>query len=176
MYRTKIKLFAILILAPFFLTACENAKEELGLTRQAPDEFAVVRRAPLSLPPEYELRPPEPGAARPQEISPEDQAKQTVFGGDTIRTNSTPTNSEEFLLEKTGGNRAPEDIRRVIDNETASMEKRDVPVAKKILNLGGDDEPAQASVVDANAEAERIRKNIEEGKPITDGQTPSIVE
>src|SRR5580704_16041823 len=40
-----------------------------GLTHEAPDEFTVVTRAPLSMPPDFTLRPPQPGAARPQEQS-----------------------------------------------------------------------------------------------------------
>ena len=32
-----------------------------------PDEFAVESRAPLTVPPDFDLRPPEPGAPRPQE-------------------------------------------------------------------------------------------------------------
>ena len=41
-----------------------------GLTRDVrPDEFTVVTRAPLSMPPDFTLRPPQPGAARPVEQS-----------------------------------------------------------------------------------------------------------
>src|SRR5690554_5294054 len=47
---------------------------------RAAGEFTVVKRAPLSLPPEYALRPPEPGAPRPQEPSPTAQARQQVLG------------------------------------------------------------------------------------------------
>lgn len=40
------------------LSACSTlTKEKLGMTKKAPDEFMVVPRAPLSLPPEYDLRP-----------------------------------------------------------------------------------------------------------------------
>ena len=56
-----------LLLAPLIsflaLSGCSDAKEQLGLTRSAPDEFAVVKRAPLAMPPDYTLRPPRPGAA-----------------------------------------------------------------------------------------------------------------
>ena len=33
--------------------------------KRSPDEFAVVRRAPLILPPDYGLRPPRPGETGP---------------------------------------------------------------------------------------------------------------
>ena len=40
------------------LSACSTeTKRKLGLASQAPDEFMVMSRAPLSLPPEYDLRP-----------------------------------------------------------------------------------------------------------------------
>lgn len=40
------------------LSACSTeTKRKLGLASQAPDEFMVMSRAPLSLPPEYGLRP-----------------------------------------------------------------------------------------------------------------------
>src|SRR5690554_7167653 len=37
------------------------------LSRERPDEFAVQRQAPLVIPPDFELVPPQPGAPRPAE-------------------------------------------------------------------------------------------------------------
>lgn len=53
------------------LCGCSSSSlsRAFGLTRDAPDEFTVVTRAPLSMPPDFSLRPPEPGVARPQETS-----------------------------------------------------------------------------------------------------------
>ncbi|MFR8206307.1 MAG: DUF3035 domain-containing protein [Alphaproteobacteria bacterium] len=50
------KLFILgLSAACMALAACSTAtKEKLGLTKKAPNEFLVVPRAPLSLPPEYD--------------------------------------------------------------------------------------------------------------------------
>src|SRR6185369_5402368 len=62
------------------LAGCENTKEMLGLTKRSPDEFQVVSRAPLSMPPDYSLRPPTPGAARPQEGTVQQQAEGIVTG------------------------------------------------------------------------------------------------
>src|SRR3954463_12091150 len=71
-------------LALAFLAAavagCSSTKEMLGLTKRSPDEFQVVSRAPLSMPPDYSLRPPTPGAARPQEGTTTQQAQQIVTG------------------------------------------------------------------------------------------------
>lgn len=71
----------VLLVAAGLLAGCSEARQAMGLGKRAPDEFTVVKRAPLSLPPQYTLRPPEPGAPRPQEPSPTEQARQQVLGG-----------------------------------------------------------------------------------------------
>ncbi len=46
------------LLAVSVLGACSTAtKKKLGLVSEGPDEFMVMSRAPLSLPPDYDLRP-----------------------------------------------------------------------------------------------------------------------
>lgn len=45
------------VLAVSVLGACSTAtKKKLGLVSEGPDEFMVMSRAPLSLPPDYDLR------------------------------------------------------------------------------------------------------------------------
>ena len=60
------------------LPGCADMKRAIGLERTSPDEFAVESRAPLTMPPDFELRPPQPGAARPQEKSSGQQARQVI--------------------------------------------------------------------------------------------------
>ena len=47
------------------LASCDSIRDAAGLTKQPPDEFAVVTKAPLTLPPDYSLRPPQPRTRRP---------------------------------------------------------------------------------------------------------------
>jgi len=156
------------------LAAGSSAKEQLGLTKTAPDEFAVVKRAPLAMPPDYTLRPPRPGAARPQEQHPEDQAKIAVFG-DSVDTGEGFTKSEAAFLDQAGAFKTQPNIREAVDQETAAMAPKDQPVAKRLLNIGSDDKQQPATtVVDPKAEAERLKQNKQSGKPVTAGETPSI--
>lgn len=166
----------LLVAASAALSACGNAKEKMGLTHRAPDEFAVVKRAPLAMPPDYALRPPSPGAPRPQEEAVGDQARAVVFGGEQTAParSSRPDSAEEFILQQTGGNAADPSIRRTVDTEAATIKDDDRPVAEKLLGwTKKGDKEGTASVVDAAAEAERLKKNEEEGKPVTAGQTPT---
>ena len=56
--------------------------------RTGPDEFAVARQAPLVIPPDFALTPPRPGAARANDVSPNAQALDALFGGTAQRSAS----------------------------------------------------------------------------------------
>src|SRR5208283_2153883 len=60
------------------LPGCGDFKRAVGLEKTSPDEFAVESRAPLTIPPDFDLRPPQPGAPRPQEKSADQQARQVI--------------------------------------------------------------------------------------------------
>ncbi len=60
------------------LSGCTGLRRAVGLDQAGPDEFAVESRAPLTIPPDYDLRPPTPGAARPQEVTAADKARKVV--------------------------------------------------------------------------------------------------
>jgi len=156
------------------LSACESAQEQLGLNKTVPDEFKVVKRAPLELPPQYTLRPPRPGAPRPQEQEPVEEARKAVFGGEDASNQQTlPTTAEGSLLQQAGVSNIDPGIRQRVDQESAEMVDENEPVIDKLINLGRDTQPP-AKVLDASKEAERLQKNQEEGKPVTAGETPSV--
>lgn len=64
--------------ASLLLPGCTGFRQAIGLDRVGPDEFAVESRAPLTIPPEFELRPPQPGAPRPQEATAADKARKVI--------------------------------------------------------------------------------------------------
>jgi hypothetical protein len=165
-------LFALLalVMSSAALGACSGTKEQLGLTRSSPDEFAVVRRAPLEMPPEFSLRAPMPGAPRPQETAPIDEAASALLG--SAPRGQAVTSGEEALMMDAGVRYNP-DIRTILDQELAQTAERDQPVAKRLLNIGKKQLPP-ATLVDAEKEAERLRNNAEQGKPVTEGTTPTI--
>jgi hypothetical protein len=77
--RGHIPLLAVACLsASLLLPGCTGFRQAIGLDRVGPDEFAVESRAPLTIPPEFDLRPPQPGAPRPQEASAADKARKVI--------------------------------------------------------------------------------------------------
>src|SRR5262249_49625214 len=139
---------------------------------------------------------PEPGAPRPQEQATSQQAKEALFGNEETQQNGTaaaslqntkmneevsngiqgaaPDAGESAFLAKAGAQNADPSIRRKVDAETETLNKKNVPVAKKLLGLGGDPNAAPVSVVNAKEEAERLKQNQAQGKPVTAGKTPTI--
>ena len=108
---------AALLTALIVVAGCgDKSGNILGFEKTAPDEFAVVKRAPLTLPPNYGLRPPRPGAVRPQAVSPRDEAQKSVIGATAAKPQRTRRNvraeqqrrigtrsgSEVALLKRTG--------------------------------------------------------------------------
>jgi len=159
--------YTLLLGATFalILSGCSSAKESLGLNRSAPDEFMVVKHAPLAMPPDYNLRPPAPGAPRPQEQSTDQLARTTVFGAEQNTTASTaaPSSAEAALLQQAGTSLANPNIRNVVDQETTELEENNKTVAGKLLNIGGDKDSAK--VLNAKEEAERLQKYQTIGEP-----------
>jgi len=74
--------------------------------RSGPDALAVARAAPLVVPPDFALRPPVPGAPRPQEADSSTLALQAMFGGPADRSAS-----EKGALDAAGVARADPGIR-----------------------------------------------------------------
>lgn len=96
----RITFYPVLVLA-LSLGACSSIKQSLGLERAGPDEFTVVERAPLTMPPNFDLVPPRPGTQRPQEKTAD--AKGLVLGNrDNSAQPATGSASERALLNQAG--------------------------------------------------------------------------
>ncbi|MFP3944064.1 MAG: DUF3035 domain-containing protein [Alphaproteobacteria bacterium] len=107
----------------------------LGISKTSPDEFAVVTKAPLVLPPDYELRPPKPGAKRPQEQEPSEAAKQALFKNknELGQPGATPTSGEQALLASAGAAKADSDVRQQIEKDNKLLVRKSEDIANKLV-------------------------------------------
>ncbi|MGE3624524.1 MAG: DUF3035 domain-containing protein [Bdellovibrionales bacterium] len=157
------------------LAGCGDLRDDLGLGRTAPDEFAVVDRPPLSVPPDFSLRPPQPGAPRPQEVDMTKRANTILFGADEGKATSkvtTGSKAEKALLVNSGADHVDPNIREVIDREAAEKVVGNRHLVNDLLWWRKDDDGA--TTVDATAEAARIKQAKEKGESLTQGATPII--
>ncbi len=173
----RIVLTGLLVATALGTAACEKTKEQFDISKKAPDEFAVTKRAPLEMPPDYALRPPRPGAQRPQEQSADSQAKAALMGEAAASAPAEGlTPGESILLQKTGAAQVNPNIRTKVDKETKELGEEEMPGIDRLKKMVGKDVDPPAVVVDPKAETERLKKNRAQGKPVTAGKTPSIEE
>ena len=100
--------------------ACSNLRQQIGLDKQVPDEFRIVARPPLSMPPDFALRPPQPGAPRPMDRSTQQQTLEALFGGPSARSDV------ERNTVGRAGTAAPSIRSTVGDPQTFTVAKGDV--------------------------------------------------
>ena len=171
----KINVIVLMGLSVSALNACSVAQEQFDFSKKAPDEFAIITRAPLEMPTNLNQLPaPRPGIERPQETAPEQQAKQTLFGGEDKAVGNELTSGESILLQKSGAGEVDPNIRRVVDQETEKEIKENTSTFNRILGRAGKKTDVPTTVVDPVKESQRIQQNKTDGKPITDGKTPTI--
>lgn len=184
------------------LTACggSSIKDTLGLSRKAPDEFRVVARPPLSVPPQFNLRPPSSDAESPT-VVPADKQAQSIVTGNAIETaensvdtavtavesasleDATPekkkkgksaekkSSSESQFMKNIGADKADPKVRdELIKQRIAAQEKRDEGSWWNKITTTEKKE----TLVDAKEESKRIQTNKTENKPVTEGETPEV--
>ena len=153
------------------LAGCQSASKALGMSKVVPDEFRVVTKAPLVVPPDYALRPPAPGEPRPQELQPESAARQALIGQSMAAGRS---DGEKLLVARAGVDKADPLIRFVVDDENGDLAHKDESFASKVMfwkkgqaktNVAaaaeaGGNAPLE---VDAAAEEARLKKLVGTG-------------
>ena len=156
------------------LTACsgDELTRTFGLSRDAPDEFQVTTRAPLSMPPDFSLRPPQPGASRPQELTARQQAEAALVP-DSVNTvpQRGPLTAGEQSLLAASGRPAPANIRADIGRE-AALDRPNRTVVDRLMFWKS--APPPGTSVDPVRESQRLRQNAALGQSAESGDTPII--
>ncbi|WP_269714560.1 DUF3035 domain-containing protein [Caulobacter sp. NIBR2454] len=145
------------------LAGCQSASKALGMSKVTPDEFRVVTKAPLVLPPDFSLRPPAPGQPRAAELAPDSAARAQLQGQAAAADRSQ---GENILVARAGGGSADPLIRFVVDDENGELAHKDKSFADRVMfwrkdqpAAGGDAATAgqSAPVVSAEAEEQRLK-------------------
>lgn len=153
---------AAALIAATGLAGCVSTRNALGMQKVTPDEFRVVTKAPLVVPPDFALRPPAPGMPRPQELQPESAARTALLGA---REGEARSDGEKLLVAKAGADKADPLIRYVVDDEFGNVAHKEKSFADRVMFWRGDKTPASnappadgSNPIDPAAEADRISK------------------
>ncbi|MCA3367716.1 MAG: DUF3035 domain-containing protein [Roseomonas sp.] len=165
-------------LSLLLLVGCgENTARSLGFIRDAPDEFRVTTRAPLSMPPDMAggLPQPRPGAARPMERSQRQEAEAVLVPSLALQDPRQQPRAAggsvgEIALLQAAGPAASRDIRRQVDEESQRLDRPPRDLADRLIFWR--DPPPPGIAVDPVRERQRIRENAALGIEGTAGDTP----
>ncbi|WP_294390092.1 DUF3035 domain-containing protein [uncultured Sphingomonas sp.] len=116
----KRNLAAACTLALLALAGCRSSESSgvFAARKGVPNEFAVGRAAPLTVPPDFAMVPPKPGQPRPQDADSSQQALDVLFGG------RRPVSQGEQALLQSAGPAAPAGVRsQAGSNNTTVVDK-----------------------------------------------------
>ncbi len=136
-----------LLLTSTVFGGCTSTAAVLGVKKNAPNEFNILTKAPLAVPPEYNLRPPQAGAINVEEKYSTAQARAALIGEiDPAK----PSQGENLLIAKAGGLSADPIVRAVINGQN-SIERKTPGFSAALLA-----DPRAAKPLDPDLEAQRL--------------------
>ncbi len=110
-------------------SGCSSVSKGLGLKKNTPNEFNILTKPPLVVPPQYNLRPPQTGELDVEEKFSTVAARKVLLGEvDPAK----PSPGEAVLISKAGGGRADPAIRVIIDAQN-SIERKNRGFADRVL-------------------------------------------
>ena len=137
------------------LAGCSNLREMAGLQKKSPDEFAVTTKAPLVIPPDFNLRPPTPGAPPTNQLDPSSTAEQALFNNADPQTvaNGMRGNysmSEKLLLAHAGVQNADPGVRSKLAADSRAVQNSNRSFTDRVL--GASATPDTGKPVNADGE------------------------
>ena len=158
---------ALMLACALAISGCSDFRKAIGDEKSSPDEFEVVVRPPLSLPPGFKSSSSEIVGAVPAALGQSTTDARSLAASALGSGEGASRASYQSLFDFTS---IPENIRETVDEETFGIQfERRLPL--QIL-FGGI--PDVGPVLDQFAEDQRLRRNMREGRFPTDGGTPAM--
>ena len=165
MIKIRIYYLTIIVLSFNLIYGCAKIRDSAGVTRKSPDEFQAIESPPLVIPPDFSLVSPEQLENKDIDNIDRELAEEILFGLDSkevVEENQLSTMNQ--ILSKTNANNISDSIRNEVDQEFAKEIN-----TKGIFQIEWESE---REVLDAVKESERIRENLFNKTPITEGEIP----
>ena len=136
------------------VSACARTSKALGLTKSAPNEFNILTKAPLVIPPEYNLRPPKLGESSAESNYSQKAARDALIGNIDA---AEPSRGEIVLMTKAGVGKANQEIRLEIDGINGVERKTTGFTDQVLFWREGQAVTPEGEPLDAENEARRLR-------------------
>jgi len=146
---------ALLLIAAIALSGCGLGKA-LGTSKLSPDEFNIVTKAPLVIPPDYSLKPPAPSEKSDETDTAADAQTALVGKGGANAHAVSP--GERALIAQAGAEYADPLIRAVVDQEYAGLVDKSPDLTERLIFWSAAPTPPVNAQVNAGAESIRIEQ------------------
>jgi hypothetical protein len=184
----RIAIAGLPIISLAMVSAC-GIGETLGLGgERGPDEYRVISAPPLSVPPEFDLKPPQKGGSDSPTINAAEQAKEVLRGKEpnlvgqrpaldnTIQSYDSPAKSaaDSKLLEKAGATESRPDIRSEIDAD-AKPKPEDESKWSNFFGLFGSSEDEEDEDLEVSPKDDDMKKQDSEKAAEKSTQPPAVL-
>ena len=151
---------ALTVMLPAGCGGFGNPFESVG-NLPPPDEFAVIKRRPLEMPPALGLPEPRPGAPSPLDPTPERDAAVALLGADARPAASRQmTASEAALLQSANAASASNDVRVELALDEQSGRTNEPYEPPSVFELFGAESAADSKErLEPQAEARRLQES-----------------
>ena len=164
-----------LIFFSILLCSCASSDNLIKLSEVPPDEFAVIRKDPLEIPPNFNLRPP--GKLEKNSSDSSKKAKEvfTDLIGNKKKNNTSDldlTPGDSILLEKTGFTEKNSSIREVLTSENSQELLNKGRIEKLVESLVG---KRNENILNPSEERKRNQEQVATGENFLKSQKPVII-
>jgi hypothetical protein len=140
------------------LGGCHSTVQDaFGMSKRSPDEFQVVRRAPLVVPPDYRLRPPGANSPAPAAASTSQDA-YAALTGQPAPVDASISPAEQSLIAQMPQRSIP-DIRQTVNNEGDQVATLDRGAFLFLFSWQRSEDQVAGTTLDPIAESQRLRQN-----------------
>lgn len=141
-----------------------NPLKAISGSIEAPDEFQVIARKPLEMPPSAQLPEPRPGTPSPLDPNPQRDAVAALLGasGAPAAAAAGPSAGEQVLLSSANAAAASREIRVQLEQDKVEAEAGkpyQPPSLGELLSGGSKEEKIdEAEMLDPIAESQRLQR------------------
>ena len=124
----------ILVASLVCITACSNFKSTMGLNKVSPNEYSVLRQAPLSMPPSDYMLPPAEQSQETQGNLRSETGEEILYGKTSkdTSTDSSLSKSDRKFLANTDHVKKNQDIKEILTQDNTP---KDQTKKKSIFNF-----------------------------------------
>ena len=150
--------YGLVILLPIIgLAGCGQLADTFGYGKNPPDEFAIIRKSPLIIPPDYQLKPPLTTMEGLQPLPEQNKVRTLLTNAPPPPADTELSEGERKLLMLAGASNSSDSIRAQIDRDGQTVVPKKDNFVERLLGFGKDDvEAFELETLESDAEIESV--------------------